>query len=66
MDDRGDGGASRGFVFGAALSAGLLGYRAARALQDLFRAETSSGPEEEERRRKRAQEARNPQQRERM
>ena len=58
MDDRGDGGASRGFVFGAALSAGLLGYRAARALQDLFRAEeTSSGPEEEERRRKRAQEA---------
>ena len=55
MNDRGDGVASRGFVFGAALSAGLLGYRAARALNaHLFRAE-----EEEERRRpeSRAQEA---------
>jgi hypothetical protein len=58
MNDRGDGVASRGFVFGAALSVGLLGYRAARALNDLFRAEeTSSPPEEEERRRRRAQEA---------
>lgn len=59
MNDRGDGVASRGFVFGAALSAGLLGYRAARALNaHLFRAEeTSSAPEEEERRRRRAQEA---------
>ena len=61
MNDRGDGVASRGFVFGAALSAGLLGYRAARALNaHLFRAEeTSSAPEEEERRRpeSRAQEA---------
>jgi hypothetical protein len=59
MNDRGDGVASRGFVFGAALSVGLLGYRAARALNaHLFRAEeTSSAPEEEERRRRRAQEA---------
>jgi hypothetical protein len=59
MNDRGDGVASRGFVFGAALSVGLLGYRAARALNaHLFRAEeTSSPPEEEERRRRRAQEA---------
>ena len=57
MDGRGDGGPSRGLVFGAALSAGLLGYRATRALHDLFRTEISSGPEEEERRRKRAQEA---------
>ena len=54
-DGRSDGGAGRGLVFGAALSAGLLGYRAARALQDFFR--TEAGLEEEEVRRRRAQEA---------
>ena len=43
MNDRGDGVASRGFVFGAALSAGLLGYRAARALNaHLFRAQEAA------------------------
>jgi len=55
-DDR-DHGSNRGFVFGAALGAGLLGYRAARALHRAFQTDpVPSTPDELERRRRRAQE----------